>query len=940
MQTLKDYLVQEIEPIDYYKMIFPNWRHGNNVMCPFHEDTKPSLSFSSDGKTNCHAASCEHRSTNIISFHMQLKQLSMKRALRQLYSIFIEKPVPAKRYLENHRKLVKNDETLIYLLSRRGWQRSSIERHKIGIDDRSSRITIPIFNRFGILENVRHYDVFKKYDTKMHGIAGKNPPRLWPEARLNRKIIYLFSGEPALICAEKLAIFGVTITGGEHIWTDEFTEMMYKKHVILIPDKDKAGRMSTKKRVKSIKKVVQSLKVIDLPVEEGKDFTDYVVNGGYGRKEFLNLIQNTEYLIEKKNNVEIEENKKEMQQIPLSEASKSKHYLKNIELSALIVGKHTQPYLPPAKIQIECKGQESDHPCDLCQLHAENDYIIDIPIHHREIVKMVECTDEARTLAIKRLFSLPRKCDIKIKTLETFNIIKAKAIPRSDEGIYHHKRDDEFVKRNLYIVGHDLPCNTPVKLEGFTAPDKDQSATHIITKVTPESDINQKHILTPAHIKHFKKFQEGTTKEFLHKRYEMFSDKITNIYGKPDLHLEVDLVYHSVLSFIFNTHPVHRGWLDILILGDTQLGKGTVFQRMMEFYKLGSVISAENATIVGILGGLTKIGEQFVETWGALPNNTKGLMCIDELANLSPDDIGRLSRVRSEGVAEINKGDVHSRANCTTRLICISNCRGKTKNLGDYNYGTNAVSELYGHQEDISRCDFIVTAARNEVSAKVINKVRHKNNTNKSDSMDSGPFRDLIMWIWGLEPSQVEFSKKATIYCLEQSIQLGNTYEHPEFPLVQVENIRYKIARIAIAIAGMRFSSPDGKRLLVKTKHIKFAVGWLNYLYTKPSMGYYQYAQSHQVISKLKNQEKLYEELNESGNIINNCENLLQIDELTVDDLSSCCQLEERISGQILANKLIHQRAFIRKRGYYKKTSQFVNFLRKVVKGEIEFKKS
>jgi hypothetical protein len=54
-----------------------------------------------------------------------------------------------------------------------------------------------------------------------------------------------------------------------------------------------------------------------------------------------------------------------------------------------------------------------------------------------------------------------------------------------------------------------------------------------------------------------------------------------------------------------------------------------------------------------------------------------------------------------------------------------------------------------------------------------------------------------------------------------------------------VENIRVKIARLAVAVAARTFSSsPNGERIIVKKSHVASAVEFLNEIYGTEAMGY------------------------------------------------------------------------------------------------------
>jgi len=77
----------------------------------------------------------------------------------------------------------------------------------------------------------------------------------------------------------------------------------------------------------------------------------------------------------------------------------------------------------------------------------------------------------------------------------------------------------------------------------------------------------------------------------------------------------------------------------------------------------------------------------------------------------------------------------------------------------------------------------------------------------------------------------------------------------PDPPLVQIENIRMKVARLAVALAARTFSSDkSGKNIVVKVAHVKDAVKFLDAVYSTDAMGYVQH--SRRVAENRKRAEK------------------------------------------------------------------------------------
>lgn len=159
-----------------------------------------------------------------------------------------------------------------------------------------------------------------------------------------------------------------------------------------------------------------------------------------------------------------------------------------------------------------------------------------------------------------------------------------------------------------------------------------------------------------------------------------------------------------------------------------------------------------------------------------------------------------------------------------------------------YDYGVNSIPEFVGHAEDIARFDLAMTVAQGEVPVDLINQ---PSPPEVSNPWPQDAARKLILWAWSRKPEQVRFSQEAVAATLKAAKELGRKYS-PAIPLVQVENVRYKIARLAAAVAAKAFRTRDGEVLEVGEDCVAFAVVLMNNCYDKPSMSYNWFSDSSQ----------------------------------------------------------------------------------------------
>ena len=164
--------------------------------------------------------------------------------------------------------------------------------------------------------------------------------------------------------------------------------------------------------------------------------------------------------------------------------------------------------------------------------------------------------------------------------------------------------------------------------------------------------------------------------------------------------------------------------------------------------------------------------------------------------------------------------------------------RSKTKRLADFLSGVKAVQELVGHAEDISRFDLIITLTDSEVSSETINRAATRRRTRPAWAV--ADLRLLCQWVWSLRSEQIEITGDAARRCLELTLELGKDY-HSGVPIFKAASDRYKVARVAVAIACLQFSYENNK-VVVHAAHMEAAAHLLRELYDKPSLGYREWS--------------------------------------------------------------------------------------------------
>lgn len=935
MTSLARYVRDQVNPEKYYKKLFPDisWAGGSSetrVLSPFVDEKVPSLSVNKDtGAWYSFCASDEQGGNSIISFQAAYDDCSNREAARSIFHQFIHPVIPNKRVHRWIKKLQGTPTVLKYLRSRL-ISKKVIKQRELGWD--GTRVVIPIRNRFGLCINAKLCDPIAKgkmpkmlnYTDKKEERSYGSPTTLYPMSTLIElnDFIFICEGEWDVLSLLSIGMPAVTSTTGAKTWPGRHNELFKNKKVVLVYDNDESGRQGSKRVFKQLISVVKSIKQITIPKKYGKDVNDYMLNNRKMRdpKVWYALVKKAEVLVENPDELVGE---KEVIRTSLDQASLAKWYGQRIEVEALITGKDVAPYLLPRKFRVSCVGE-----CENCPIARDGKGFKDCEVDmlDPDILTMI---DTSKGTNRKKLLGLAgvrpsQDCSGKIDIIETFNVEYLLLIPALGSG------SREYVMRPAYYIGHGLHSNKAYCFRGIlTSHPRDQHTIYLFDSAKPVQDEIDTFELKESVKKKLIRFRPRKLRYLAHLMSiaEWQSRNITKILERPDLHIAVDLIYHSPRAFWFNKELVARGMLDVLILGDTRCGKGYVTERLSRYYKLGEVASGDNCSFAGLVGGLQQLGRNWRVTWGLIPLNNGRLVIIDEASSLSERDIGRMSRIRSEGVAEIVK-IIREVTQANTRLVWLANPRSG-RPISSYNTGVEAVKELVGAIEDISRFDFVLSLASDEVPTEIINAPA----TYSTSDVDKYPWnlcQALVLWAWSRTPEQIKFTDKATNIIIDTAIEFGHTYS-PIIPLVQTENVRIKIAKVSAAVAARTFSTDSTcQNLIIDTEHVKCARQVLKMFYNKPSMAYDLFSRTTLAasrIEKLGEVDEVIETLsqNEQAVIVG----LLETHQISVDNLAD--YVGDITTAKTMIGELVQLRCLSRVEGtnWYLKNPDFTKHLRK-----------
>jgi len=901
------------------------------VLCPFHEDTHPSLDvYFSTQRFVCRACNKKGEFIAFLAKKLNVQLHDIYRDLRDKYAVTDENYIPQDIVETYHQILVNRDDDnrLIKALAERQVSRDIIKEYRLG--EYQGRITIPITNRSGYCVNIRRYlpgaKAKKVINTKGYG----KDLRLYPAKQLDFDTIVICGGEiKALAAANVLNSHGigaVTATGGEGAWDHSLNQYFADKKVYICLDIDAAGKAAAQILCTYLYAHVEWIGRVELPLDVKKfpkgDINDFLFEGG----DLHKLIQSCPQWELKLDSLNFKYNElEEASEVALSDAYSATHIGKKIGVKALVSSVAETPYSVPKIIRIKCDRQQKM--CPICPVFItckEDEQVITIGKENPCLLAMLNVSTKEKTAQIKEAIGIPATC--KSATVE-------------DEASYHveecrisseldiSNRQDEKVMQPAYCISDASPkleINEVYDFSGrlFPSPRTQEStlllSTHRATKdalsLFEVEDYNSLKVFQP---------EEWSIAGISRKLSDLYTDienNVTHIYHRRTMHIAMDLFFHSPL-FMTIDNGTKKGWTDILVVGDSSCGKTETADRLQEHYQVGYKLDCEGATKAGLLGGVHQVGNSWHTSWGIIPQNDKRAVILDELSKLNGDAFSGLRDMRSSGIADLNKIR-HGRAFARTRLLSISN-PASNYTVGSYNYGVDMILELIKSLPDIRRFDFFVIVSKDTVTEDQIYAKRKS----VEHVFTSNLCRELILWSW--TSSNCVFENESLLFSRTKKL-----YERycDDIPIVDIGTTKLKVARLAAALAARTFSHVEGKpkEIFVRDCHVEFVIKLMDSEYASDVFGYLNYSTARRAARKLQDPERIE---NTFRNTIPFPKTLVKtflrqnfIDIVLIQDVLAW----DRKESAVLLSYLIRHNALEKAGKAYKKTPEFVDFLKSI----------
>lgn len=891
------------------------------VLCPFHADTQKPGNMSvrvvdgGEGKplghAKCFACSASVSLPQLLAKVYDEDPNKILVHLAQKYNLDHDTAAIDPKVIDEYAKEIP--EILRNELYERNVSDATIKKYKLG--HQNTRITIPIANKAGRYVNILRYSPGAT-QRKFLNAKGRASNRLYPYDQLQYDKIIVAGGPiKALAGVETYNTDGVGVisaTGGEAEWESSFNELFSGKQVWVILDVDSAGRSASTKICAELYPFASKVFDVLLPFPDPDQFP----KGGFDDylKHVGKLELPTEKPYEPPSIKKLEET--EPQQITLDQAYSPKNVGKRIEVPVNIVGTSTTPCVIPKDFKVTCSRDAKV--CALCpvsRLQPGEEFKSSVNKESSAILELVEAPVRGQKKVLARDAGIPAPCNkhlIEIENYQNFEEVRVSQVLNLDEVSHEGERTDQPA-----YIAKNVEANSQYACVGRMWPHPDTTkATLVLSEAKPLSDdLVGWECNTVFDDLQPKEWTVEGLEEKLKSLYDYICSEHTMIYNRHDMHLLCDLVYHSALLFKWKGR-VENGWVQGLIVGDSSQGKTEISTNLRKLYNLGVRLDCKNATVAGLLGGNTQLGDskKFFVKWGAIPANDRKLVILEEIGGCHPDVLSKLTDMRSTGIAQLPKIETKA-TKARTRLLAMANPRSN-RTINTYTFGVEAVFELLGAPQDVRRFD---------VAMCVSGEDNDTTEVEATETYSPEMLRDAVLFAWTRTADQIEIPEEMI---QESAARLCEKFVEDRIPLVDKGSTHKKIAKLAIALA-VRTGSIEGEKVIVRPCHVEYIEKFLDRIYCDKWMAYDKFSEGLKILNFVKDPSMVEEEIKMvpfPKDLADYFAESTFYEIKDIMDFGGC----DQDSAQSVISMLRRKKCVIKKKGGYIKSPGFTKFLHSV----------
>ena len=156
---------------------------------------------------------------------------------------------------------------------------------------------------------------------------------------------------------------------------------------------------------------------------------------------------------------------------------------------------------------------------------------------------------------------------------------------------------------------------------------------------------------------------------------KLINSIVPSIYGHDKIKEALLLQMVGGVRKVRDDGGVTRGDIHMLLVGDPGGGKSQMLKRISGVAPKGRFVSGKGVSGAGLTASVVK--DEFLQGWsleaGALVLANKGVICIDELDKMSPDDRSAMHEALEGQTITISKANIQATLRCETTVLAAAN---------------------------------------------------------------------------------------------------------------------------------------------------------------------------------------------------------------------------------------------------------------------------